>query len=138
MLVAASMGATAFQKGLGAVHAISHPVGALYGVHHGLANAIVLPYALRFNRDVIEEPMARLGRLLDLPDPTFDGVMGWLLDLRRTLGIPENLGAVGVPEDEALRVAKAAAADPTAATNPVTLDETVLKPLFLDCVRGNL
>lgn len=138
MLVAASMGATAFQKGLGVVHAISHPVGALYGVHHGLANAIVLPYALRFNRDVIEGPMARLGRLLDLPDPTFDGVMRWVLDLRRALGIPENLGAVGVPEDEALRVAKAAAADPTAATNPVPLDGTVLKPLFLDCVRGNL
>ena len=138
MLVAASMGATAFQKGLGAVHAISHPVGAIYGVHHGLANAIVLPYALCLNRAAIEEPVQRLARLLDLPDPSFDSVMAWLLELRRTLGIPECLGDIGIPEGEADRVATAAAADPTATTNPVPLDKINLKSLFLDCVQGNL
>ena len=138
MLVAASMGATAFQKGLGAVHSISHPVGALYGVHHGLANAIILPYVLRFNRDAIKAPMERLARLLGLGSQSFDGVMGWLLKLRRTLGIPETLGAAGVPVEGAARVAAAAANDPTAATNPVSLDVASLEILFLDCVRGNL
>ena len=138
MLAAASMGATAFQKGLGAVHAISHPVGAIYGIHHGLANAIVLPYALRFNRTAIEEPMQRLARSLRLTDVSLDGVIAWLLELRRTLRIPETLGAAGVPDNEADRVAAAAVADPTAATNPVPLDETNLKTLFIDCVRGNL
>lgn len=137
MLVAASMGATAFQKGLGAVHSISHPVGAVYGVHHGLANAIVLPYVLRFNRAEIEAPMERLGRLLGLADPSFDGVLGWINDLRRTLNIPDTFGAVGVPEDEADRIAAAAAIDPTAATNPVPLDKTNLRTLFLECVRGS-
>ncbi len=138
MLVAASMGATAFQKGLGVVHAISHPVGAIYGVHHGLANAIVLPYGLRFNQAAIEHSVQRLGRVLGLTDPTFEGVMTWLLELRRTLGIPNSLGEAGVPDGEAERVAAAAAIDPTAATNPIPLDEANLKSLFLDCVNGNL
>lgn len=138
MLVAASMGATAFQKGLGAVHAISHPVGAMYGVHHGLANAIVLPYALRFNRHAIEEPMRRLARALGLANATFDGVMAWLLELRRTLGMPDCLGDIGVPDSEADQVAAAAAIDPTAATNPVSLDQSALRTLFLDCVHGEL
>lgn len=138
MLVAASMGATAFQKGLGAVHAISHPVGAMYGVHHGLANAIVLPYVLRFNRRAIEEPMCRLARALDLADATYDGVMIWMLDLRRTLGIPDNLGDIGVPDSEADQVAAAAVIDPTAPTNPVPLDQAALRTLFLDCVHGKL
>ena len=138
MLVAASMGATAFQKGLGAVHAISHPVGAIYGVHHGLANAIVLPYVLQFNRDAIEVPMQKLALFLGLANQSFDGVMDWLFELRRTLGIPRTLGEVGVPEKEAARVAAAAAIDPTAATNPVPLGLANLEVLFLDCVRGKL
>ncbi|NKB59428.1 MAG: iron-containing alcohol dehydrogenase [Alphaproteobacteria bacterium] len=138
MLVAASMGSTAFQKGLGAVHSISHPVGAIYGVHHGLANAIVLPYVLRFNRNVIEDKICRLARVLALPEPSFEAAMAWLLDLRETLNIPHSLGAVGVPDDEADRVAAAALVDPTAAGNPVALDEASLKRLFLDCVHGNL
>ena len=138
MLVAASMGATAFQKGLGAVHAISHPVGAIYGVHHGLANAIVLPYVLQFNRDAIEVPMQKLALFLGLANQSFDGVMDWLLELRRTLGIPRTLGEVGVPEKEVARVAAAAAIDPTAVTNPVPLDLANLEVLFLDCVRGKL
>jgi alcohol dehydrogenase class IV len=138
MLAAASMGATAFQKGLGAVHAISHPVGAIYGVHHGLANAIVLPYVLRFNRTAVEEPMLRLARYVGLPEISFEAVMTWLLDLRQNLGIPENMGALGVPDDEADRVALAAANDPTASGNPVAVDEAALKALFLDCVHGKL
>ena len=113
-------------------------VGAVYGVHHGLANAIVLPYVLRFNRSAIEAAMVRLANALSLPERSFDAVMGWLLDLRHDLGIPSTLGAVGVPDDEAERVAEAAAVDPTAASNPVPLDVASLRTLFLDCVHGNL
>src|SRR3546814_376588 len=82
MLAAAAMGATAFQKGLGAVHSISHPVGAVYDTHHGLTNAVVLPYVLKFNRAAVADKMAHLARLLDLPKPGFDGVMDWLLEFQ--------------------------------------------------------
>ena len=82
--------------------------------------------------------MERLARLLGLGSQSFGGVMGWLLELRRTLGIPETLGVAGVPAEGAARVAAAAAIDPTAATNPVPLDVASLEILFLDCVRGNL
>ncbi|MDA0661511.1 MAG: iron-containing alcohol dehydrogenase [Proteobacteria bacterium] len=138
MLVAASMGATAFQKGLGAVHSISHPAGAMYGVHHGLANAVVLPYVLKFNRPAIEDRMMRLAQLLGLPDPGFDAVMEWVLALRRTLGIPHSFAEAGVPEDDADALAAAAAKDPTAPGNPVPVDAAALKGIFLDCVSGNL
>jgi alcohol dehydrogenase class IV len=138
MMVAASMGATAFQKGLGAVHAISHPISAVHGVHHGLANAFLLPYVLKFNRPAIEEKMTRLGRHLGLDDPSFGGVQAWLLDLRRELHIPHRFADIGVTGGDADRVAAAALKDPTAATNPMPLDEAVLKRIFLDCVAGNL
>ena len=138
MLVAASMGATAFQKGLGAVHSISHPAGAMYGVHHGLANAVLLPYVLKFNRPAIEDRMTRLARLLGLNDPGFDAVMAWILELRETLGIPHSFAEAGVPEDDADTLAEAAAKDPTAPGNPVPVDAAALKGIFLDCVRGNL
>src|SRR3546814_4484171 len=96
MLAAAAMGATAFQKGLGAVHSISHPVGAVYDTHHGLTNAVVLPYVLKFNRVAVADKMAHLARLLDLPKPSFDGVMDWLLEFRRRLGIPHSFAEIGV------------------------------------------
>ena len=138
MLAAASMGATAFQKGLGAVHAISHPVGAVYGVHHGLSNAIVLPFVLRFNQPAVEDKMVRLARNLGLSNPSFDTVLNWLLDLRRELGIPANLSDVGVSEEGSARIAAAAAVDPTAATNPIRVDKASLEALFLQCVSGKL
>ena len=138
MLAAASMGAIAFQKGLGGVHSISHAVGARYDTHHGLTNAIVAPYVLRFNRPAIEDRMRHLARVLHLQGDGFDAVMAWLLALRRDLGIPHNLGAIGVPDDEADVVAALAAADPTAAGNPVPVDAVTLKPIFLDCVYGDL
>jgi alcohol dehydrogenase class IV len=138
MMVAASMGATAFQKGLGAVHAISHPISAHHGVHHGLANAILLPYVLKYNRPAIEDKMIRLGHSLGLGDASFDGVQAWLLGLRRELGIPHCFGDIGVTGNDADRVAEAALNDPTAATNPAPLDTAVLKRIFLDCVAGNL
>lgn len=136
MMAASSMGAIAFQKGLGAAHSISHAVGARYDTHHGLTNAIVLPYVLRFNQPVIADKMTHLARVLNLPSPGFDAVLEWILSLRQTLNIPDCLGEIGVPDDEAVSIAALAAADPTAPSNPVPLDAAVLRGLFLDCVNG--
>src|SRR5215211_9242357 len=86
MMAAALMGATAFQKGLGAIHALSHPVGALYDAHHGLTNAVFMPYVMAFNRPAIEERMTRLAAYLGLSGPSFQAVMDWMLALRKELG----------------------------------------------------
>ena len=90
MMAAASMGATAFQKGLGAIHSLSHPVGAVYDTHHGLTNAVVMPYVLEFNREAIEEKMVRLAAWLGLPNPSFKSVMSWVIALRKEIGIPAH------------------------------------------------
>src|SRR3546814_12026609 len=90
MLAAASMGATAFQKGLGAIHSLSHPVGALYDTHHGLTNAVFLPYVLAFNRPAIEARMVRLAAWLRLKDPSFTAVHDWVLAQRADLKQDRN------------------------------------------------
>ena len=136
MLIAASMGATAFQKGLGAVHSISHALGAVHQIHHGLANAIALPYVLRFNREAILEPCARLARLIGLPGKGFNSILRWVLDLRAILDIPHTFAKIGIGEEEADRIAGLAARDPTAATNPVKVGEKDLREIFLASVRG--
>ena len=86
MLAAASMGATAFQKGLGGVHAIAHPVGSWFNTHHGLTNAVILPYVMTFNRSAIEDKADVIARVLDLPARGFDGFFAWVLQMRRELG----------------------------------------------------
>ncbi|MDP8994070.1 MAG: iron-containing alcohol dehydrogenase, partial [Pseudomonadota bacterium] len=118
MLAAAAMGATAFQKGLGAMHALSHPIGALAGSHHGLTNAVLMPYVLGFNRKAIEERIARLAAYVGLEEASFDGFLGWILELRRTLAIPHRLGELGIAPDQLDRLAAMAEADPSAAGNP--------------------
>ena len=138
MLAAASMGATAFQKGLGAIHAMSHPVGALYDTHHGLTNAVVMPYVLAFNREAIEDKMARLGAWLDLPDASYQGVLDWVLGLRRDLKIPHTLAELGVGTDRLEVLATAAAQDPTAGTNPIPLDPGNLEQLFVSALEGRI
>ena len=138
MQVAASMGSTAFQKGLGAMHSLSHPCGAVLDTHHGLTNAVVMPYVLAFNRPAIEEKTAALARYLGLPDPTFAGVLDWVLDLRARLGIPHTLKDLGVEEGDARRLAPMAAADPSSPTNPVPLDAENLEALYLRAIRGAL
>ncbi|MBV9260496.1 MAG: iron-containing alcohol dehydrogenase, partial [Pseudolabrys sp.] len=95
MMAAATMGAAAFQKGLGAVHSLSHPLGAIYGTHHGLLNGVLLPSVLTFNRKAIEGRIARLATYLGLAGG-FDGVMTWLLNLRSEIGIPDTLKSVGI------------------------------------------
>ena len=102
MMVASTMGAAAFQKGLGAMHAMSHPCGAVLNTHHGLTNAVVMPYVLVYNRDAIADRMASLARYLDLAAPDFDAVLDWILALRVNLDIPATLAEIGVTDDHIL------------------------------------
>ena len=138
MLAAASMGATAFQKGLGAIHALSHPVGALYDTHHGLTNAVVMPYVLAFNRPAIEAKMARLAAWLGLPEDSFEAVMAWVLELRQSLSIPATLKDIGVDDQRLDQLSEMAAVDPTAGGNPLPLDPATCRGLLVDCLEGRL
>jgi alcohol dehydrogenase len=134
MMAAAAMGATAFQKGLGAIHALSHPIGALYNTHHGMTNAVFMPYVLAFNREAIAPRMERLAAYLGLAAPSFDAVIAWILELRREIGVPHTLEGLGLSEVDADRIAAMAVVDPTASENPVTLDKDAAL-LILDNAR---
>ena len=138
MFAAASMGATAFQKGLGAIHSVSHPVGARYDTHHGLTNGVVFPYVMVCNRAAIEAKMQRLPRLLDLPDRGFDAVLAWILEFRKALGVPHTLAELGVKEADAKSIAADAVKDPTAGANPRPLSEAEFEQLTLAAIRGDL
>ena len=138
MLAAASMGATAFQKGLGAIHSLSHPIGAIYDTHHGLTNAVVMPYVLAFNRPAIEDKMIRLAAWLGLAEPSFSAVQGWILGLRSALSIPHSLREIGVGDDRVEEIAEAAAVDPTAPTNPIPLDPPALRAMMENALEGRV
>ena len=138
MLVASSMGATAFQKGLGAMHSLSHPCGANLNTHHGLTNAVVMPYVLAWNKRVLEQKLARLAAYLGLQDHSFDGVLDWILELRRAIGIPNTLSDIGVREEHAAEFAPQAFADPSTGGNPVPVDTQQFEQLYLHCIRGKL
>jgi alcohol dehydrogenase class IV len=144
MAAAASMGAIAFQKGLGAIHALSHPVGAVYNAHHGLTNAVFMPYVLSFNRAAIADKAARIGRYLDLKKPGLDGLVEWVLALRREIGIPHSLAdlkvGAGLKIDAARfdELAAMAAVDPTAGSNPVKVGPAELKRLYENAFAGRV
>lgn len=138
MLVASSMGAVAFQRGLGAIHAVSHTLGALYDSHHGLLNAIMMPYVLQANRAAIEPEMLRLSRYLDLPTPGFEGVLAWILELRAELGIAHTLADIGMDDSQAELIGKMSAKDVTARTNAVQMDAAQYQQLFLNALTGTL
>ena len=138
MLIASSMGATAFQKGLGAMHSLSHPCGANLNTHHGLTNAVVMPYVLVWNRRAIEEKLARLGAYLGLEQHSFGGVLDWVLELRRSIGIPNALADIGVRAEHAAPFAPQAFADPSTGGNPLPMDTKQFEQLYLNCIRGNL
>ena len=138
MLVASSMGATAFQKGLGAMHSLSHPCSANLNTHHGLTNAVVMPYVLEWNREVLEDKTARLAAWLDLGERSYAGVLEWVLGLRRTIGIPETLAGLGLKEEHARSFAPQAHADPSTGGNPVPMTEQCFERLYLRCIRGEL
>jgi alcohol dehydrogenase class IV len=137
MLTAASMGAAAFQKGLGAVHSISHPVGAIYDTHHGMTNGVVMPYVLLFNRPAIESRMAYLARALNLPGENFDAVLKWLLVFRKTLFIPDTLADLRVPESDIDRLSDMAMRDPSTGGNPVKMTTDGFKKLIRMAIRGD-
>ena len=138
MMVAASMGATAFQKGLGAIHSLSHPVGAIYDTHHGLTNAVVMPYVLEFNRQAIEEKMTRLAAYIGLLNPGFKSVMDWVLALRKEIGIPHTLKDIGVGMEKLDLLSEMAAVDPTVGTNPIPIGVPELKKMFVASIEGRL
>ena len=139
MLTAASMGSTAFQKGLGAIHSLSHPVNALNNVHHGLSNAIFMPYVLTFNKDVIEEKIIKICNYLELQDRTFNGFINWVLDLRKKLNMPHKLSEVIKEEDfDLARLSKMALADPSTGGNPKPLTENDMKVMYKHSMSGTL
>ena len=139
MLTAASMGSTAFQKGLGAIHSLSHPVNALNNIHHGLSNAIFMPYVLTFNKDVIEERIIKICKYIELKNQTFDGFIQWVLNLRKKLNIPHKLSEVIKEEDLELdRLSKMALNDPSTAGNPKKLTENDMKILYQHSMSGEL
>ena len=138
MLTAASMGATAFQKGLGAMHAMSHPCSARRGSQHGLTNAIVMPYVLAYNRSAIEERMKILARLLGLAKPGFGAVLDWVLALRQQIGIPHDLTALGIGADDIGQLAADALADPLTQLNPVPLSEDDYRGLYKQAIKGQI
>jgi len=138
MLAAASMGATAFQKGLGGVHAIAHPVGSWFNTHHGLTNAVILPYIMKHNRGAIAEKSDVVARVLGLPTRGFDGLLDWVLEFRRLLGIPHTLAQIGVDVRNADVIGREAALDPSAGGNPIPVDAATLERVFRSAVDGSL
>ena len=138
MLVASSMGSTAFQKGLGAIHSLSHPVGAIYNTHHGLTNAVFMPYVLLKNKKGIENRIESLSRYINLPNPNFDGFMKWILDLRNKLAVPHTLKEL-IKEDKRFEeMSVMAFNDPSTGGNPIKLSDKDFLQLYKDAYNGKL
>ena len=133
MMSAAAMGAVAFQKGLGAIHSLSHPIGAIYNTHHGMTNAVVMPPVLTFNRSAIEARIASAAAYLNIAGG-FDGFFGYVLRLREELAVPNKLSALGVGTDRIDEMAAMAIVDPTAGGNPIELTLEAAKRLFVECI----
>jgi alcohol dehydrogenase len=138
MLIAASMGATAFQKGLGGMHALSHPIGALFKTHHGLTNAVLMPYVLDFNRTVIEERASRLAAYLGLPNPSFAALLDWVLQLREELAIPRTLADINITGERTEQLAQMAEQDPSASGNPRPFDAFAARQVLEAALEGRI
>ena len=139
MLTAASMGSTAFQKGLGGIHSLSHPVNAVNNIHHGLSNAIFMPYVLSFNRDVIENKIVKVCEYLDLKDKSFETFINWVLDLRNNLNVPHKLSEVIENNDFDLdKLSKMALNDPSTGGNPKKLTLDDMKIMYQHSMSGEL
>ncbi len=138
MLAAASMGSTAFQKGLGAIHSLSHPVNAQFNLHHGLSNAIFMPYVLTYNKKFIEKRIVSVCDFLGLKKD-FESFLDWILELRKELNIPHALSEV-ISEDkfDLEMLSKMALEDPSTATNPRLLNIEDMKKLYYHSMKGNL
>jgi alcohol dehydrogenase len=133
MMSAAAMGAVAFQKGLGAIHALSHPIGAVYGTHHGTTNAVVMPPVLKMNRPTIETRIDAASAYMGIKGG-FDGFYDFVMALRTELGIPENLTAMGIGSDRLYEMTAMALEDPSASGNPVEMTAENTRALFEACL----
>jgi alcohol dehydrogenase class IV len=137
MMSAAAMGATSFQKALGAIHALSHPVGSLYDTHHGLTNGVFMPYVLVFNRKAIEDRIVRLAAYIGLK-PRFRAFLDFVLELRAETGVPHTLAGLGVGDEKVDTIVEMAPNDPTAGGNPVPLDKRAARTILNRALQGRL
>ena len=138
MLVTSCMGSIAFQKGLGAIHSLSHPVGAIYNTHHGLTNAVFMPYVLKRNEKAIKDKITDLSKYLNLPNPSFQSFLDWVIDLRKLLKIPHTLKDL-IHEDSKLEImSEMALNDPSTASNPIKLEKNDFLNLYKNSFNGLL
>jgi alcohol dehydrogenase len=137
MLMASAMGATAFQRGLGAIHALSHPFGGLYDAHHGTLNGIIMPYVVKANRRKIEREIERAAAYLGIKGG-FTGFLKWILALRKEIGIPHRLADIGIDTKRLDEVAAMAVKDPSAGGNPIAFTRQQYRALAKRCVNGDL
>ena len=138
LLAAASMGSTAFQKGLGAIHSLSHPLNAQFNLHHGLSNAIFMPYVLSFNKNIIQNKIISICDYLGL-NKNFESFLEWILNLREELNIPHKLSEVIDPDKIDLeKLSEMAFNDPSTAGNPVNLKKDDLKKMYEHSLIGDL
>ena len=135
MLVASMMGAAAFQKGLGAIHSVTHPVNSLYKTHHGTTNGTVMPFVLNYNRSTIEEKFTRLANFLDIKNG-FEGIVDWIIELKKEMEIPETLKDMGVNEGDEVKLAPLAQEDPSTGANPLKMTVERFQELILNCISG--
>ena len=138
MLASSSMGSIAFQKGLGAIHSLSHPVGAIYNTHHGLTNAVFMPYVLQYNKKGIEEKIIDISRYINLKSATFNNFMDWILELRSNLNIPHTLSEI-IDDDKNLeKMSLMAFNDPSTSTNPIPVNAEDFLKMYVNAFKGDL
>ena len=138
LLAASSMGSTAFQKGLGAIHSLSHPVNAQYNIHHGLSNAIFMPYVLTFNKSIIEKKIISICDYLDL-DKNFESFLSWILNLRKDLAIPHKLSDImDCSKLDLNKLSLMALEDPSTSGNPKKINQEDLKLMYQHSISGEL
>ena len=135
MLVASMMGAAAFQKGLGAIHSVTHPVNSLSKTHHGTTNGTVMPFVLNYNRSTIEEKFTRLANFLDIKNG-FEGIVDWIIELKKEMERPETLKDMGVNEGDEVKLAPLAQEDPSTGANPLEMTVERFQELILNCISG--
>ena len=138
MLATSSMGSIAFQKGLGGIHSLSHPIGAIYNTHHGLTNAVFMPYVIVHNKEAIEDKIIQLARYLNIPQPSFDTFLDWIIELRKSLSIPHTLKELIDDKNNFEKMSEMAYRDPSTTTNPITLNKDDFLKLYNDAYDGLL
>ena len=139
MLTASSMGATAFQKGLGAIHSLSHPVNSVFNIHHGLSNAVFMPYVLTFNRSAIENKIAKLSEYIELKEASFNSFVDWVLDLREKIKIPHKLSdCAKITDKDIEKLSPMALNDPCTPENPKKTSLDDMKLMYKHSLEGKL